>query len=136
MVDYLFIFKGNERKEGGFWNVNDEEKKQMGKFKFIFLRPDRPDLVPLKKIWKFLRKIEISKSYMIRLYVLRGLGITSVSDEENPKTFLWVSMNNQDTLEDKEALREGPFPEYYRTFEFPVKALPGTGILKIEVLER
>jgi hypothetical protein len=45
-------------------------------------------------------------------------------------------MNNQEIQEDKESLREGPFPEYYRTYEFHVNSLPGTGVLKIEVLEK
>jgi len=45
----------------------------VGKFKFLFVRENRPDLVPIRKINNFLSTIAHPKEYKVRVYILRGL---------------------------------------------------------------
>lgn len=60
--------------------------------------------------------------------------MSSINDNENPKTFLKITFNDE-VIEDKTSLREGIYPEYYTSYEFVLLEFPGTGILKIEIME-
>ena len=54
-IEYCYVYRGNMRVEDtGFFSSNKNEQLKVGKFKFLFLRENRPDLVPVKKIQNFL----------------------------------------------------------------------------------
>ena len=71
---------------------------------------------------------------MARVYILRGLQVTSIKDKESPKTYLKYIFNGKETV-DKDSTRQGLYPEYYRSEEFPL-SLPGTAVLRIEIWEK
>ncbi len=56
-VEVISLYKGNQRAVktwNNFFLNTDNKLKEVGQFKFLFVREDRPDLVPTKKITSFL----------------------------------------------------------------------------------
>lgn len=47
-----------------------------------------------------------------------------------------MKFNDEKPIIDKDSERESSYPEYYRVHEFPIPELPGTAILKVEILEK
>ena len=109
-------------------------RRKVASFKFLFIRENRTDLVPIKRIDKFLKSIVAAKEYNVRVYILRGLQITS-RYEEKPKTYLKMVMNGVSYV-DEDSVREGSFPEYYRSKQFDKVKIPGTALLRIEIWEK
>lgn len=135
-VDSVQLHSGNQRDEAGFFEKSRSEIKQIGDFKFLFVRANRPDLVSPGKISSFLTKVTRSHEFVARVYILRGLQITSLIDKDNPKTYLRFIYNHDHVEVDKDSLREGLYPEYYRTKKFHIQELPGTAKLRIEIWEQ
>lgn len=135
-VESVHLYSGNQRDESGFFEKSRSEIRQIGDFKFLFVRANRPDLVSPGKISGFLTKVTKARDYIARVYILRGLQITSLVDRDNPKTYLKFIYNHDQVEIDKDSVREGLYPEYYRTKSFNINELPGTAILRIEIWEQ
>ena len=111
------------------------QRNKIGTFKYMFVRNTRHDIIPIKRIDKFLNNILKPKSYIIRVYILKGINLSSTVDTQNPKTFLKVHFNEESVTE-KESMRQGNYPEYYRSYQFIMSNFPGTGKLRVEIFEQ
>ena len=135
-VNSVEIFSGNQRQNDSIFRTISNKQSIVGNFKFLFVRANRPDLVSPNKISDFLRKVTRPRDYIARVYILRGLQITSINDNDNPKTYLKFIYNHDQVEVDKDSTREGLYPEYYRTKSFYINELPGTAKLRIEIWEQ
>lgn len=65
----------------------------MATFKCLFLREDKKDLIPLPKIKKFLQDMLRERKYVCRVYVLKGVGITPISDSDSLSSYVKLKLN-------------------------------------------
>lgn len=74
------------------------------------------------------------RKYVLRVYILKGVGITPDSDRDDISTYLKLGLNNvvQDSSDES---KEGFFPEYYRCFEFQDVVIPGSAYLNLDIIE-
>lgn len=135
VVSTMFLYRGNSRPEGGFLRPKADGSGKVAKFKFLIVRENRPDLVPFKRIERFLRNVTRPKEFVARVYVLRGLNLASTLETPSPHTYLKYNFNGLQ-VEDAESSRTGAFPEFYRSQEFAISRLPGTAMLRVEVWEK
>lgn len=128
------IYRADREKANSLFAKPRKVRTKVANFKFLFIRENRSDLVPIKRIDKFLESIVQTKEFNVRVYVLKGLQITSRYDEK-PKTFLKFVMNGE-SYTDTDSVREGLYPEYYRAKQFDRVTIPGTAMLRIEIWEK
>ena len=134
-ITSIQVFRGNKRDEGGFLRDPQKRSYAVANFKFLCYRIDRKDLVPLQKIKKFMKSIKREREYKVRVYVLRALQLSSIYRNQSPKTYLKFIYNGAEEIDDG-SVREGIYPEYYRSKEFESVLMPGTAKLRIEIWER
>ena len=98
------------------------------------MREDKKDLIPLPKVKKFLHDMLRERKYTLRVYILKGVGITPNHDSEELSSYVNLNLNgvNMDSEEDSQL---SFFPEYYRMFEFKDVKLPGSAYLNIDIVE-
>lgn len=111
------IYRGNKREIDSFYGRQMSGYEEVATFKCLFLREDKKDLIPLTKIKKFLQDMLKERKYILRVYVLKGVGISPIGQTDNLKSFVSLKLNNvkQDSSENS---AESFFPEYYKCFEF------------------
>ena len=73
--------------------------------------------------------------YICRIYILKGVQITSLDNKENAETYLRVNLFDK-FYYDKDYMGEGPFPEYYQVFEFKDLMIPGSCQCTIDIMEK
>lgn len=130
VIETVKLFKGNKRIAE---QDDDTAVRDIGVIKCLFLREDKKDLLPLPKVKKFLQDMLKKRGYVCRVYILKGVGLTPLESDSEPKTYLRCRMNGRqmDTSDDP---KKGFYPEYYHMFEFPDLELPGSGFLNIDVM--
>lgn len=94
-VSNVYVYRGSQRAENGLFRRARNESTRVARFKFLFVRENRTDLVPFKRIEKFLKSITRCREYKLRLYLLRGISLASTVESTEPKTFLRCSLNGQ-----------------------------------------
>ena len=85
VIESIKLSRGNNRSSD-----DDEGKMQdIGILKCLFLREDKKNLIPLPKVKKFLHLMLKQRSYICRVYCLKGIGLTTLGDD-SPETYIQV----------------------------------------------
>lgn len=128
------IRRGNKRDVDSYYHKQLSSYEEVATFKCLFLREDKKDLIPISKIKRFLHDMLRERKYMLRVYVLKGVGITPDSDRDDISTYVKLNLNGvaQDSSEQSQ---DGFFPEYYKCFEFHDVVMPGSAYLNIDIIE-
>lgn len=112
VIQTVCLKRGNQRDPSEDRAPPPEE---VANFKFLFVREDKKDIIPITKIKKFLQDMLKSRVFTLRVYILKGIGITPSDGSEDAETFVRLSLNGE--VQESEP-KPGLYPEYYEMFEF------------------
>lgn len=127
VIETINFQRGNNRGRG----VEGPKKQDVGHLKCLFLREDKKNLIPIPKIKKFLHEMLKNRTYICRVYILKGVGLTPM-DDNDPSTYVKVSLNDR-SFDSEDDPKDSFYPEYYHMFEFTDIELPGSAFIKIDV---
>lgn len=128
------IYRGNKREVDSYYKKQLSSYEEVATFKCLFLREDKKDLIPITKIKKFLQDMLRERKYLLRVYVLKGVGITPDSDVDELSSYVKLNLNGL-TRDSSEESQSGFFPEYYKCFEFQNVVMPGSAYLNVDIIE-
>lgn len=141
IIQKFSLSRGNQRSEEALFASYLGKTCSYDKvaiFKCIFVREEK-ELVPISKIRNFLSDQLRLRKYLVRVYILKGVGIIPLDAKDDVEVELEVVLNDMkplviSSLKMNEDGNIGKNPEFYRTYEYADVPLPGSAFLKINMM--
>lgn len=114
----------------------------VGEFKCIFIREDGGDqIMPVARIKRFLNEQLKVKSYTVRIYILKAVGVVPPDGSEDSEIYPKLTLNNlTPTVVNSQHKNErgnfGRNPEFYQMYEYSSVIIPGSAYLTIDLHQK